>query len=342
MPKFDKEFLRKGYEEVCPKYERLAKNLREALEIFLDEKGIDYVGVFYRVKEFDSFWDKMRRKGYSNPFEQTEDICGVRIVCLYDSDLKKIARIINKEFDDVKEVDKSDELKPDQFGYRSIHLTFTVKKSWLKSPHYRGLGKLRAEVQIRTTLMHSWAEIEEKLRYKKDDYPEELDREFSRLSAKLEEADEQFDKLRKAKERYRKKLLSKQAKESGRFDVNQPLNTDSLQAFLDFYFPNRKKIDAATKYLLERMQTTGTSMRELVESYEKVKDIWEEMEIDYIQKKYLPEEWETTKLPQGSLGLIILDVTHKKFWEFRENLDLHPIWKEIINRWRKTLSEHKD
>ncbi len=47
---FDKESLRKQYEEIYPKYEQLAKNLKQALEIFLEEKGFDYVGVFLGLK----------------------------------------------------------------------------------------------------------------------------------------------------------------------------------------------------------------------------------------------------------------------------------------------------
>ena len=59
QPKFDKESLKKQYDEVCPKYEKLAEQLKEDIIDFLKKDGIDFLEVSCRIKDFDSFWEKI-------------------------------------------------------------------------------------------------------------------------------------------------------------------------------------------------------------------------------------------------------------------------------------------
>ncbi|MEM6338092.1 MAG: (p)ppGpp synthetase, partial [Bacteroidota bacterium] len=74
-----------------------------------------------RIKTFESFWGKIERKGYDDPFSEIEDICGIRVVCYYTSDIDRIATIINDEFEVKESLDKSSALGSDRFGYRSNH-----------------------------------------------------------------------------------------------------------------------------------------------------------------------------------------------------------------------------
>ena len=120
-----------------------------------------------RIKAIDSFYEKIKRKYYSNPFEQMEDICGIRIICYYSSDLPIISRTIKNEFDIIKSVDKSDLLQTDEFGYRSKHFIVKIKdKKLLKSK--KNLKDLKAEIQVRTILMDVHASIEHHLLIKKE------------------------------------------------------------------------------------------------------------------------------------------------------------------------------
>jgi putative GTP pyrophosphokinase len=186
------------YSKVRNKYDTLGTNLAQALELFLKENDLKVLSVTYRVKDKESFVEKIDRKNYEKPFDDIEDICGIRIICYYQSDVDKIAEIISKEFEVLENQDKEELLEADQFGYRSTHFIVKIKKEWLKAPNYRGLEDLKAEIQIRTVLMHAWAEIEHKLAYKKKSHiPDKFRRKLSRISAKLEEADEQFEELRK-------------------------------------------------------------------------------------------------------------------------------------------------
>lgn len=332
MPKNppDKEALRREYNEVRLKYERLARNLHRDLKSFLDDAKIDVVDVVYRIKDFGSFWDKIQRKDYKDPLREIEDICGIRIICFYSSDLEKISRIINTEFNVEETIDTADLLKPAEFGYRSLHFITTVKGDWLKAPSYRGLGGLKAEVQVRTILMHAWAGIGHKLAYKKEEHvPDQFKRKLYQLSALFEIADEQFDTLRKEKEEYRENLVSKDY-----FDASQPMNLDSLQAFLDFYFPDRKKILPGTRDLLDEIMKYKVSIKELVETYERVKEILPSMELELFTKR---ERKEGGRWVQVGIVRMILWLTNDYYW--KDQLKRVPKYMvKSVEKWRAKLS----
>lgn len=338
--RYDKEILARKYAEICPRYKRLAFNLHQALDNFLHAANIDVLDISYRIKKFDSFWDKIQRKQYKEPLEEIEDICGLRIICYYPSDLEKVSQIINEEFDVLEKTDKADLLEPDKFGYRSLHFIVTVKKDWLKAPNYRGLGDLKAEIQLRTILMHAWDEIEHKLAYKKKEHiPEQFKRKLYRLSALFEVADEQFDSLRNERKEYIDSLVSEEIKKRGRFDVNQEMNLDSLQAFLEFYFPNREKHLLLTTELLDEIINFNVTMKDLVESYERTKEILTQMEAEEIeQSKHVGEHiW-------AQVGVVrtILDLTNDNYWQSRRVPDQLPDDViEVTEKWRAKLSSRK-
>jgi len=341
----DKENLRKQHAEICPKYEKLGNNIKQALEILLDNAGIEVLDIRYRIKEFESFWDKIQRKGYKDPFKNLEDICGVRIICYYPSDLDKISALINREFKVIESVDKADLLEPDKFGYRSLHLIVTIKDEWLNAPNYRELNNMKAEVQVRSILMHAWADIEQKLAYKKKEYvPQKFRRDLARISALLEEADEHLDFLRQEREDYIETLISSEAKESGRFDVTQDMSLDSLQAFLDFYFTDREKSVKATADLLDEIMAHKVSMRELVESLERVRDFLPSMEREHFRDLPLQTEKGVKVLrgrrwAQVGIARHILDITNDDYWKYRKEIEEVP--KHIVQhveRWRVKLS----
>lgn len=331
----DKESLQRKYADIYPRYEKLGRNLKEALETFLNEAGIDVLGVTFRIKDFESFWEKVQRKGYTNPFQEIEDICGLRIISFYPSNIDKISQIINKEFVVKESMDKADLLDLDRFGYRSFHFTLTIKKGWLKAPNYRGLDGLKAEVQVRTILMHAWADFEQKLAYKKKDHiPPQFTRQLYQLSALFENADGQFDALRKQIEEYRKELLSEEAKKSGRFDVSQQMNLDSFQALLDFYFSDRVKTIDSTRRLLDDILKFGVTMENIVEGFEKTKDI-----LPLIEKEVYADK-EGGRWAQVGIVRVILDLTNPDYFQSRKGIMPESIQKSK-HKWIAKISNRK-
>lgn len=261
--------LRELYKEKLPLFIRACNNISEALRILLADKGILYLTITTRVKEFSSFFEKIDRKNYVDAFHENEDFCGARIVLYYMEDVSKVIEIITHEFDVQETEDKSTKLDVNEFGYRSHHFTVKFKSAWLDTPNYRGLNEVKIEVQVRTILMHAWAEIEHKLGYKnKDQVPSDLKRKLFMISAKLEEADGQFQELKSNIESYKKEII-KDSSKSGTF-VAKEFNLNSFQALLDFYFPKLEKVLVDTADLFVRIQEKQISLQQVIEFAEKV------------------------------------------------------------------------
>ncbi|MDV7697634.1 hypothetical protein N6B72_11940 [Chryseobacterium soli] len=320
-----KEDIEKHYSENRSQYENLAVNIKQALKTFFGEHNISFHSISSRIKEFESYIEKIDRKGYEDPIEQIEDFCGVRIICYYPLDLDKIATIINDEFEVIESIDKSANMEADRFGYRSNHYIVRIKKDWLKAPNYRGLEHLKAEIQVRTILMHSWADIEHKLAYKKqDDIPKEFRRKLYQLSALLEIADAQFQELKNNKENFKSSLIKSDKEGSNFFDIKSDLNLDSLQAYLDFNFPDRKRID--TNDLLEDLKELGISLEEIeryrIDTVDILPEIEKEIKLD-------------GRLYQIGIIRLLLDLKSDTYWEKRFGDWKDSPWGKTIQKWRE-------
>ncbi len=331
----DKKDLKREYDIVVPEFERLGVNLKRDLEGFLSKLKVDTLPISFRVKEFDSFWKKTERKRYEDPIKEIEDICGLRIVCFYPSDLEKIENLIESEFEIVEKTDKQELLDPDRFGYRSYHYILRLKDEWLEAPCYRELGGFKFELQNRTVLMHAWADISHKLEYKEEEHvPKQFKRKLCQLSALLEMVDAEFDNLRYEKEEYRGFLLSKEAKETGQFDTEQPLNIDSLQAFLDFYFPSHGRIPDSTAILLDELIENEITLKQLVKGVENTKDYFPEIENEV--KTALELNGDDYAWNQIGAVSTLLELTNDKYWSKRNKYYQTPETEnEIITKWRE-------
>lgn len=219
--------------------------MMSALQHFVDAENISVVTLTSRVKDFDSFIEKTERKSYIDPFDENEDFVGIRIITYFPDDVEKIARIIDDELDVQKTDDKFEALEDDQFGYRSVHKIATAPKSWLSTPNYRGLDSLKCEIQIRTLLMHAWAEVEHKLQYKnKASVPRPLRRKLFQLCAKFEEADEQFQVLRDGVEKYREEITS--SIEGSNFSSdNIEINSETLSEYLNDRYKGERRLGSS-------------------------------------------------------------------------------------------------
>ncbi len=311
-------------------YDSLGRNILSALEEFLDENNISYLSITHRIKAEQSIREKIERKHYNDPSNQIEDICGVRIICYYQTDVDKILEIINKEFEVTADENKEDTLAEDQFGYRSHHAIVKMNKEWLKAPGYRNLKNLKAEIQVRTVLMHAWAEIQHKLVYKKeDDVPKHLKRKLSRISAKLEESDEQFEEVRKARLEYQQKVVLPALEN----DKNIELNLDSLQALIDYRFPYRTKLIQSTNDLLSELLKCNITIEEL----NKVFDLSQLRSEEVFAEVAKAENYDSSRFAQVGAARILLDIRSTKYRNFRreQGLPWNPKMKELQQKFDK-------
>lgn len=254
-----------GHAENEDKYKRICSNVKEAIEQFLKECKISYLAVDYRVKDLSSLISKIKSKGYQDVFEECEDICGVRIICYFQDDIEKINSIIKKEFEIIN-APKASRTKKESFGYRSDHFVVKLKKGWIEAPTYRGLENIKIEIQVRTILMHAWAEIEHKLAYKKKEHiPPQFRRDFAMISAQLEGADKQFERIREGINLYKKDAQKSILKKDFKID----LNLDNLQVLFGSFFPNRKKCVEDARVLLDDALKYDFTINNLAEWFAK-------------------------------------------------------------------------
>lgn len=158
------------YKELKPIYEGFSQSLVILLKSILDANGIKYHLIEGRAKEIDSFKNKIKiKKGkYGNPLKEIMDLCGVRIIVYYQTDIDKIDSLIRTNFDvDLENsVDKSTILKSNEFGYLSNHYIVKINSVRSNLPEWTKFKELNAEIQLRTVLQHSWAAISHELEYK--------------------------------------------------------------------------------------------------------------------------------------------------------------------------------
>ncbi|KKB38106.1 GTP pyrophosphokinase [Bacillus thermotolerans] len=168
------------------------RGLRTQFERSDEQSPIEFVTG--RVKPVASIRDKARRKNI--PLERLEaemqDIAGVRIMCQFVDDIKKVVEKIRmrKDFKVVEEKDYISHNKPS--GYRSYHMVIEYPVQTVY-----GEKKILAEIQIRTLAMNFWATIEHSLNYKYEgQFPEEIKTRLQRAAEAAFRLDEEMSLIR--------------------------------------------------------------------------------------------------------------------------------------------------
>jgi len=274
----DEPDLRSAYERLLPAFERAARNVRQAIDVLVTAANIPTLAITSRVKQFDSLRDKVERKKYNHPFDQATDCVGIRVIAYLPNDVHSIKILLTREFDVVESTDKSELLRANEFGYRSHHLLVRIPMSWASTPNYRGLENITIEVQIRTILMHAWAEIEHKLQYKSTiQVPHDQRRRLFMLSAKVEEADAQFQSLVADVAAYRGRIAEELAK-TGQFDTSLEFNLDTLKELLRFFYPSSEEHNAMTQQLFDHAIGHGLALTDIVQYAKAFQPLEEELD----------------------------------------------------------------
>lgn len=224
------------YKELKPIYEGFSQSLIVLLKSILDANNIKFHLIEGRSKEIESFKNKIEtKKGkYSNPLKEIMDLCGVRIIVYYQTDIDKIDSLIRENFevDLNNSVDKSTILKSNEFGYLSNHYIVKINSVRSHLPEWIKFKELNAEIQLRTVLQHSWAAISHELEYKsKFDIPDLLKRKLFRLAGLFELADEQFVQVKQKQFELSQAIENKTEVEN--ISVYNELNLDTVKHYFN-------------------------------------------------------------------------------------------------------------
>ncbi len=141
------------------------KVLDEQFSTMHERNPIDNIRT--RLKSVQSIRDKLIRKDLPLTIDSIEenlsDVAGVRVICPFIDDVYFLANCLIGQ-DDVKLLKMKDYIQtPKPNGYRSLHLIVEI-------PIFLQEEKrdMKVEVQLRTIAMESWANLEHRLRYKKN------------------------------------------------------------------------------------------------------------------------------------------------------------------------------
>ena len=188
------------YKRLYPRYARYAALLLQILRGAADDLAPLAI-VQARPKSIASFAEKARRKRhkYHDPVHQLTDLCGARVIARTRAEVEALSTFIKEHFDIDADnsVDTSERLKPTEFGYRSTHYVVSFAPGIdLGSSIPASLHGLKAEVQVRTTADHAWADFAHDLSYKGAfELPLRWQRDLNRIAAQLEDVDHAFTRI---------------------------------------------------------------------------------------------------------------------------------------------------
>ena len=228
------------YEQNQSLYASLAKKVAEILKENIEEEKIQYQSINHREKSLESFAVKAKEEKYTNPVDQIKDMAGVRVITYLETDVSKIAEIVERLFDidSANSLDQSRLLGSDRLGYRSVHYVAKFDKNRCKLPENKRYERLPFEIQIRSLLQHAWAEIEHDRNYKfSGKLPTELERRFYLVAGALEMADREFVAIATEIDKYKTEVIQ----DLRRGDLDIEITTASLTEYLSNKFSRLAK-----------------------------------------------------------------------------------------------------
>lgn len=229
---------RSKYEGDRGRYEDYARSISSILNKCITDEKLAIHSITFRAKSPESFElkaarispDDPRAPRYSNPLVQITDKAGVRIITYFLSTVQQVATIIYDQFDVVEAIERKSS-QPDRLGYKSFHYLVRYKDDRTKLPEYSQFSGLLAELQVRTILQHTWAEIEHDIQYKATTVlPSQIRGRFASLAGLIEIADREFQAIEDANQELRRE--AKKKVDLGQLDQVE-ITGDSLKAYLD-------------------------------------------------------------------------------------------------------------
>lgn len=273
------------YNNKHPKYSDLINEVQHILKIKFSETELKIHTLTSRIKELNSLLKKIERKKlYSSEssIEKIEDIAGIRVVCLFISDIQRIGEIIKQSFEIISEdnkIDGNDQVS--SFGYMSLHYIAKLKSDY-SGVRYDHIKELKFEIQVRTISMDAWANISHYLDYKSEkDIPEKLKKDFHALSGLFYVADSHFEffmdsinKTQQETDEEIKEILSNEM-----ISEDEKLNFDKLKSYLSQKYSDRdvkqeeeENSKAISELLNELLENGYDNLKKLDDSLDKAKE----------------------------------------------------------------------
>jgi ppGpp synthetase/RelA/SpoT-type nucleotidyltranferase len=291
---------------------------QKALPILKDElehRQIHTHAVSSRIKPVQSFLDKVRRNKPSYPLEEINDILGLRVVCLFQSDLYCVRKVIHDCFEMFSEHNKIDSMEVNAFGYFGFHFIVGLREKDIASnSELRGI---LFEIQVRTICMDVWATMSHYLDYKiPKGIPEDLRRDFYALSGVLYSVESQFQALAHKTKKARKTDSQKSLP-----DLDQVIDSNNLGQYLHWRFPDREHVCGPVWVVRDR----------LLQKYKTLKDldqvVAKSLNALLLYEKERPPQGGSRFVDIGALEMILL-ILHEH--ELDDRFDYYKKYRDLI------------
>lgn len=192
--------IMKEYSLQSGQYSDFTQRIESLVRELLREQNISVYTITSRVKSGSCIEAKIQESdGKCTNLCDITDIAGVRVITYSSDEVDRVAAVIREEFDidTSSSTNEQSLLDPDRFGCLSLNFVIRLSHKRLELSEYRRFSDCKAEIQVRSMLQHSWAEIEQDLGYKDSHaIPKDMKRSFVRLASLLETADIQLAAIR--------------------------------------------------------------------------------------------------------------------------------------------------
>ncbi|WP_103680227.1 RelA/SpoT domain-containing protein [Alkalispirochaeta sphaeroplastigenens] len=214
LPLPSRRELQYQYEHQSCALEKALHEMQRRIKVALTSAEISSPTLKYRIKSFDSFYEKLlRRSRESGPGEDVliTDLLGIRVVCPFVEELTVVEETLRAAFEITEVERKGAHLGETEFGYSSVHLLIELPRDIRDSFHLD--RRWICEVQLRTILQDAWAEVEHELVYKAELTPldTKLRRKLAALNANLTLSDIIFQEIRDYQRSMSRKLMRRRA-----------------------------------------------------------------------------------------------------------------------------------
>lgn len=205
----ERRHFRKYYDSCRPLFEEAKDAYISIIGSLIRQSDVGEVTkIEGRVKDQDECIKKFHRK-YQSKLETDEqpyqiknyisDLIGIRVICLYEDQIKEVAEVLQQHFKIIDVTDKISavESTDDSFGYKGLHMDLALSDELASQEIYQPYKDLTFEIQVRSLIQDAWSVLDHKIKYKKS-IPMDLRRRINVLSALFELADREFKEIRNA------------------------------------------------------------------------------------------------------------------------------------------------
>ncbi|NIV96631.1 hypothetical protein GWN42_28555, partial [candidate division KSB1 bacterium] len=125
----DRSKVKEIYEWQLKTHKASLQKLAQSIRMILEQQGLS-PAIKYRIKNFDAYYDKLRKLNSTNGkhrLNTINDFFGLRIVCPFLEDIETVSSLIATHFELLETERKANQHSFREFGYDSVHLAVRME-----------------------------------------------------------------------------------------------------------------------------------------------------------------------------------------------------------------------